>query len=117
MALIDDVRTSLRIKSMAYDDDINIYIQSCLYDLERLNIVTTDTDSTEATVYTPEVKTAVIAYVKSQFGNGNEDKKKLIEVFMSQFFKDIDEKQMEHLLSIKGSDNPLFLKIILIINL
>lgn len=77
MALIDDVRTSLRIKSMAYDDDINIYIQSCLYDLERLNIVTQTTDSTEATVYTPEVKTAVIAYVKSQFGNGNEDKKKL----------------------------------------
>lgn len=76
MALIDDVRTALRIKSTAYDDDINIYIQSCLYDLQRVNIKTTDSTD-ETTTYPPEVTTAVIAYVKSQFGSGSEDKKQL----------------------------------------
>ncbi len=99
MALIDDVRTALRIKSTAYDSDLEVYVQSCLYDLERVNIQTYATDDNDNIYYPPEVTTAVIAYVKSQFGSGSEDKKQLwfstYEKLRLAMFLDKDKKRTE----------------------
>ena len=42
-----------------------------------------------------------------------EDKRRLIENFLAAFLKDINEEQIRQIIAMKGSSNPLFLKIIL----
>lgn len=62
-SILDDVKTALRIKGTnLYDDELKAYIGMCFYDLKRLNVFF-DEDNPE-----PEIRTAVITYVKSQFG-------------------------------------------------
>jgi hypothetical protein len=45
--------------------------------------------------------------------SAKEDKKLLIRTFLSSFLKDLSEDQMDRLISMPGSDNPLYLKVIL----
>lgn len=64
--LLSAVKLALRIKTTnAYDEELKIYIQTCLYDLQRLNI-DFDPEAPE-----PEIKTLVIVYVKSKFGSND----------------------------------------------
>lgn len=42
-----------------------------------------------------------------------EDKIQMVKEYLGTFLKDIDEKQQEQLLSMKGSGNPLYMKIVL----
>jgi len=60
--LLNKVRTALRIKSTAYDDEIQMNINACLYDLKRVNIVIDDD-------IPDEIATTIIVFVKSRFGN------------------------------------------------
>ena len=41
------------------------------------------------------------------------DKRRMIEEYLGQYLKTVDEKQIQLLLAMKGSSNPLYLKIIL----
>ena len=60
-SLIERVRTAAtRAKSRAYDDEIKTYINACLYDLDRLNILFDEDDLED------EIVVAVITYVKSK---------------------------------------------------
>lgn len=65
MAVLDDVRQAMRIKTEAYDTELQIYIDACLYDLKRLNISYNEEDPES------EIKTAIILFVKSHFGNAD----------------------------------------------
>lgn len=65
MAVLDDVRQAMRIKTQAYDAELQIYIDACMYDLKRLNIVFNE-ENPES-----EIKTAIILFVKSHFGNAD----------------------------------------------
>lgn len=78
-SMLDRVKLALRIKTSAYDDELNVYIKSCLYDLERLNIYVDHVQPQE------EVITAVIVYVKSKFGNSNDSYKSS----MKQVYEDL----------------------------
>jgi WD40 repeat protein len=42
-----------------------------------------------------------------------DDRKKLVNAYLSQYFKELDNVQIEELISSEGAENPLFLKIIL----
>lgn len=70
---LDFVKQTLRIKTDAYDMEIETHIKACLYDLDRLNI-SYDFFSPE-----PEIQTIVSVYVKSKFGNGNTSEKQAME--------------------------------------
>lgn len=67
--MLSTVKKALRIKTDAYDDELETYIAAALYDFDRLNIAYNEDDPE------PEVKTAVVVYVKSQFGNGDGEQK------------------------------------------
>ena len=45
--------------------------------------------------------------------SGDEDKRRLIKNYLAAFLKDINEEQIRKIVGMKGSDNPLYLKIIL----
>lgn len=74
--ILDDVKKALRIVTNAYDSDIQTYINTCYYDLERMGIQF-DKESPD-----PEIINAVIIYTKSVFGTGNESyKEQLFTVY------------------------------------
>ena len=74
MAILDDVKISLRISSSAYDTEINDLISACKSDLTISGINTTDDTDTL-------IKRCINLYVKSQFGYNNPDAVKLMESY------------------------------------
>lgn len=61
MALIDDVKTALRITTDAYDDELTMYIKAAKLDLGIAGITLPDTLDDICNV-------AIITYVKTKFG-------------------------------------------------
>jgi hypothetical protein len=54
---------------------------------------------------------AQLAEVKP-FASEN-DRKKLVEAYLSQYLKELDERHLEELIRSEGAENPLFLKVVL----
>lgn len=69
MALLDDVRTALRVTTTLTDGEITAYIGTALFDMGNKG-VRPDFLAEDAAVgdYMPIVKTAVINYCKAQYG-------------------------------------------------
>lgn len=69
MALLDDVRTALRVTTTLTDGEIAAYIGTALFDMENKG-VKPEFLAEEAAEddYMPIVKTAVINYCKAQYG-------------------------------------------------
>jgi hypothetical protein len=61
------VKLALRISTTAYDAELNMLIASCLQELEAMNVVIETGDDGAPT--SEQVKAAVVAYCKWQFGN------------------------------------------------
>lgn len=62
MAVLDDVKRIIRMQSSMYDDELNMLIDACKYDLRRCGVVVDDDSST------PELVLAIACYVKANFG-------------------------------------------------
>lgn len=79
MALIDKVKKALRVTTDAYDDEITVYMDAALADLEVAGVVTVDQSN-------PLIETAVIIYVKIHFGqqSGADRLKSLYDELKSQ---------------------------------
>lgn len=60
------VKMALRITTTAFDDELNMLIDSCTEEMASMNVIV-------AEPYSPQIKAAVVAYCKWQFGN-HEDK-------------------------------------------
>lgn len=70
MALLDDVRLSLRVSTTAYDNELNRLIESAKLDLGIAGVVVPENLDNV-------VSTAVVTYCKMNFGNpSNYDKLK-----------------------------------------
>ena len=71
MALLDDVRTALRVTTSLTDGEISTYIGTALFDMENKGVqpefLAEDADA-DAGDYMPIVKTAVIVYCKALYG-------------------------------------------------
>jgi len=70
MALIDDIKTALRISNTAFDSEISDLISAAKKDLELSGIL--NVDETD-----PLIKRAITVYVKANFGWNNPDSEKL----------------------------------------
>jgi hypothetical protein len=69
LALLDDIRTSLRITADVYDAEVRMLIDSALYDMERVGVnpALLQVDG-EGELVNAHVKTAVTCYCKANFG-------------------------------------------------
>ena len=76
MAILDDVKVSLRITSTAYNTEINDLISACKADLTLSGINTTDDTDTL-------IKRCIMSYVKAHFGYNNPDSDRLKEAYDS----------------------------------
>jgi hypothetical protein len=80
MALVDDVKTSLRITSTAFNDEIQSLIDACLLDLEYSGLVNiSQTDDL--------IVQAVKTYCKANFGLENKDSEKYDKSYQLQVSK------------------------------
>lgn len=70
MALIDDIKTALRISNTAYDTEIQDLIDTCKADLQLCGLLVVDETD-------PLIKRAITVYVKANFGWDNPDSEKL----------------------------------------
>ncbi len=75
MALKDDIKTTLRVKSDAFDAEVETLIGAALYDMERVGVDPTLLD--EEDLENPFVKQAVTAYCKAHFGYDNDESDRL----------------------------------------
>lgn len=73
MALVDDVKTALRLSASAYDDEVSDLISAA-----QEALVMGGVSAAEATAVGPEtpVKQAIILYCKAHFGLDNPDSEK-----------------------------------------
>lgn len=76
MALIDDIKLSLRVTTDALDAEVQAYIDAALYDMERVGV-----DLDLLTSDNAFVKTAIIAYCKAQFGYDNSEAHRFDEAY------------------------------------
>lgn len=72
MAILDDVKTSLRISNTAYDTEITDLINAAKADLILSGVLNAKVIDTDALI-----KRAVTTYVKADFGWNNPDSAKL----------------------------------------
>lgn len=72
MALLDDIKLSLRVTTDALDAEVQMLVDSALYDMERVGVnpdlLVVDEETGIANAF---VKTAVTAYCKAHFGYDN----------------------------------------------
>ena len=71
--MLELVKKALRVTKSAFDDELNMLIAACLQEMAAMNV-------NVAEPYDEQVKAAVVAYCKWQFGN-NEDKDQWREIY------------------------------------
>ena len=76
--ILSAVRSSLRITSTDYDDEISTLIAAAKADLKRGGVMAVAVDDTD-----PLVRTAVICYVKSAFGLDNDEADRYAAAYQS----------------------------------
>lgn len=78
MALLDEIKTVLRIKGSAYDSEVAMHIAAALADMKRVGI-SEDMLSEEDLAALP--KQAVAMFVKSRFGYDNDEASRFEEAY------------------------------------
>lgn len=73
MALLDDMRSELRVSTTAFDGEIQNIISASIVDLEQSGITASLTD--------PLMKMSVALYVKAYFGWDNPESPKFVEAY------------------------------------
>lgn len=67
--MLEAVKLALRITTDAFDEELGLLIESCLEEMQGLGVVMT---GTEGEPVSPQVRSAVIAYCKWQFGENEQ---------------------------------------------
>lgn len=77
MALIDDIKVSLRITTDAFNAEVQMLIDSALYDMERTGVNPELLTLEDGVLGNAFVKNAVTAYCKAHFGYDNSEAERL----------------------------------------
>lgn len=76
--MLDKVKLALRIAGNAFDTELADLIAACLEEMEKLNVLIEYDDDGAPT--SPQVRTAIIAYCKWQFGD-NDNKEQFEAIY------------------------------------
>lgn len=87
LTMLDRVRLSLRLKTHAFDDEIESLIESAKIDLNIAGIFNVSEDD-------PQIRTAIITYCKLNFGTPYEDSN-MRKSYYSNLKNAYDEQKMQ----------------------
>lgn len=76
--MLDKVKLALRIAGNEFDTELTDLIAACLEEMEKLNVIIELDDDGAPT--SPQVRTAIIAYCKWQFGD-NDNKEQFEAIY------------------------------------
>ena len=76
--MLDKVKLALRIAGNSFDTELADLIAACLEEMEKLNVIIELDDDGAPT--SPQVRTAIIAYCKWQFGD-NDNKEQFEAIY------------------------------------
>lgn len=94
MALLDDVRLSLRVVSEATDDEIQMWINAAIADMQRCGVKPELIDEGDPS---PLVKSAVTCFVKAQYGYDNAEAPRFMESYVMLLAGLLNSKSNEYL--------------------
>lgn len=94
MALLDDVRLSLRVVSEATDDEIQMWINAAIADMQRCGVKPELIDESDPS---PLVKSAVTCFVKAQYGYDNSEAPRFMESYVMMLAGLLNSKSNEYL--------------------
>lgn len=78
MALLDDIKTTLRIKSSAYDSEVQMHIDAAIADMRRVGI---NDELLNEDNMAALPKQAVAMFVKARFGYDNDEASRFEEAY------------------------------------
>ena len=78
MALLEDARVALRVTSTLTDEEIQMWVDAALADMERVGVKPELIDPDNPA---PLVRSAVIMYVKGQYGYDNTEAPRFLESY------------------------------------
>lgn len=81
MALLDDVRTSLRVTSGMTDGEIQMWIDAAIADMRRCGV---DELLLSEEALDPIAKSAVTCFVKANYGYDNSEAPRFMEMYTMQ---------------------------------
>ena len=73
MALLDDMKLAVRIKTDAYDDELNMLIDAAKADMLRCGVREELVNPAESEDLNPLVRMAIYCYCKSNYGYDNDE--------------------------------------------
>lgn len=94
MALLDDVRLSLRTMTTATDDEIQMWIDAAVADMRRCGV---RDDLLEEETMCPMAKGAVVCYVKASYGYDNPEADRFMASYQSMLTGLLNSKANEYL--------------------
>ena len=104
MALIDDVRTALRVTSDMTDVEIQMWIDAAKIDMLRCGVK--EELVNEETMY-PLVRSAIVCFVKGQYGYDNSEAPRFLDSYRLMLAALLNSKSNEYLFPTEeeGSDS------------
>ena len=81
MALLDDIKESLRVKTDSLDGEIGMLIDAALYDMERAGVNPALLERVDDDIANGFVKQAVTAWCKANFGYDNPEAQRFEGVY------------------------------------
>lgn len=80
MALIDDARVAVRVTTSATDTELEAWVDAAIADMRRCGVKDALLDE-EAETFDPLVRSAVILYVKANYGFDNSEAPRFMEAY------------------------------------
>jgi hypothetical protein len=81
--MLEKVKLALRIKSTAYDAEIQALISTCKIDLSLAGVLDSKLDTVESDEVDPLIENAIILYCKANFGY-DESAPRFADVYLKQ---------------------------------
>lgn len=100
MALLDEVRTSLRVVSDMTDTEIQMWIDAAIADMTRCGVKSELLDEGDLS---PLAKSAVTCYVKANYGYDNAEAPRFMEAYTMLLAGLLNSKSNEFLFPEDGS--------------
>jgi len=94
MALLDDVKSSLRVTSTLTDTEIQMWIDAAVADMRRCGVKSELLDKTRMS---PLSKAAVTCFVKAQYGYDNDEAQRFLDSYKSMLASMLNSNSNEFL--------------------
>lgn len=101
MSLLDDARVAVRVTSIATDSELQMWVDAAIADMRRCGVRDELLDE-EAETFDPMVRSAVICYVKANYGYDNAEAPRFTATYKAILAALLNSKANEYIYPEEG---------------